>query len=115
MIECCNKALVSDYTQMKHIFICSTKNSANICVLLIIIYSMFSFNLCFLQIKDIDDSLNTSILVNDTIYIDSQLSNDPRYLGKHIDDDTISMKEWIQFSQANLFEKYTTRLSMCDI
>ncbi|EGI62662.1 Kinetochore-associated protein 1 [Acromyrmex echinatior] len=96
VIECCSKALISDYMQMRCIYLYARqKIMQNI------------------KIKNIDDSLNTSLsIINDALYrletfhmiqdteTDTLLNNDA------------SMKEWIRFSQANLLEECTTRLNM---
>ncbi|KYN35987.1 Kinetochore-associated protein 1 [Trachymyrmex septentrionalis] len=96
VIECCSKALISDYIQMRRIYLYARqKIMQNI------------------KIKNIDDSLNTSLsIINDALYrletfhmiqdteTDTLLNNDA------------SMKEWIRFSQANLLEECTTCLNM---
>ncbi|KYN24330.1 Kinetochore-associated protein 1 [Trachymyrmex cornetzi] len=96
VIECCSKALISDYIQMRRIYLYARqKIMQNI------------------KIKNIDDSLNTNLsIINDALYrletfrmiqdteTDTLLNNDA------------SIKEWIRFSQANLLEECTTRLNM---
>ncbi|XP_025987526.1 kinetochore-associated protein 1 isoform X2 [Solenopsis invicta] len=95
VIECCDKALISDYTQMRRIYsYARQKIMQNI------------------EISNADDSLNSLSLMNDAlcrletfqmiqdIEVDELLSSDA------------SMEEWIQFSKANLMEECITRLNM---
>lgn len=66
-----------------------------------------------MQIKNIDDSLNTNLsIINDALY-----RLETFHMIQDIEVDTLlnddaSMKEWIRFSQANLLEECTTRLNM---
>ncbi|XP_018307801.1 kinetochore-associated protein 1 [Mycetomoellerius zeteki] len=96
VIECCSKALISDYTQMRRIYLYARqKIMQNI------------------KIKNIDDSLNTNLsIINDALY-----RLETFHMIQDIEVDTLlnddaSMKEWIRFSQANLLEECTTRLNM---
>ncbi|XP_011864354.1 PREDICTED: uncharacterized protein LOC105560128 isoform X2 [Vollenhovia emeryi] len=97
VVECCSKALVSDYVQMRRIYSYARQR-------------IVQNN----QIRNINnDSLNTYLSVmNDALYrletfqmiqdtkVDTLLNNDA------------SMQEWIRFSQTNLLEECTTYLSM---
>lgn len=74
---------------------------------------MFPFNLYFLQIKNIDDSLNTGLsVINDALY---RLETFQMIQDTAVDtllNDDATMKEWIRFSQTNLLEECITCLSM---
>ncbi|KYM77244.1 Kinetochore-associated protein 1 [Atta colombica] len=96
VIECCSKALISDYIQMRRIYLyAQQKIMQNI------------------KIKTIDDSLNTSLsIINDALY-----RLETFHMIQNTETDTLlnndaSMKEWIRFSQANLLEECTIRLNM---
>ncbi|XP_024890261.1 kinetochore-associated protein 1 isoform X3 [Temnothorax curvispinosus] len=96
VIECCSKALISDYIQMKRIYSYARQRiTQNI------------------KIKDINDSLNTSLsVINDALY---RLETFQMIQDTEVDtllNDDATMKEWIRFSQANLLEECTTRLNM---
>ncbi|KYN06464.1 Kinetochore-associated protein 1 [Cyphomyrmex costatus] len=96
VIECCNKALISDYIQMRRIYLYARERIMQ-----------------NIKIKNIDDSLNTSLsIINDALYRLETFHMIQDTEADTLLNDDASMKEWIQFSQANLLEECTTRLNM---
>ncbi|XP_011703096.1 PREDICTED: uncharacterized protein LOC105459093, partial [Wasmannia auropunctata] len=96
VIECCSKALISDYIQMRRLYSYARQKIVE-----------------NIKIKNIDDSLNTSLsVINDALYrLETfQMIQDIEADGLLNDD--ASMKEWIRFSQANLLEECISRLNM---
>lgn len=76
-------------------------------------FNVFSYLIYILQIKNIDDSLNTNLsIINDALY---RLETFQMIQDTETDtllNDDVTMKEWIRFLRANLLEECTTRLSM---
>jgi len=93
--ECCNKALIADYMQMKRIYIYARQR---------IVQSMK---------KENNDRLYTNLsAINDTLHRLETLQ-----MIQNIETDTILdnntewiIKEWIRFSKINLLEEYTNHL-----
>jgi len=121
VIECCSKALISDYIQMRQIYSYARKKIVQnikvfyICILNpCYIFGVSTFNLyCLLKIGNIDESLNNSLsVINDALYrLETFQMIQDNETNMLLNDDA-SMKEWIRFSQANLLEECTTRLNM---
>lgn len=113
VIECCSKALISNISQMRQIYLYARQRIVqNIKVLYILIFVNISIlNLYYLQEEN--DPLNASLsLMNDALH-----RLETFQIIQDIETDTLSSddavtKEWIRFSQINLLKECATRLRM---
>ncbi|XP_011646790.1 kinetochore-associated protein 1 [Pogonomyrmex barbatus] len=96
VIECCSKALISNYIEMRRIYLYARQRIVQI-----------------LKIKNADDLLNVSLsMINDALYrLETFQMIQNTGTNTLLNDDT-TIKEWIRFSQTNLLEECTTHLSM---
>ncbi|EZA51091.1 Kinetochore-associated protein [Ooceraea biroi] len=99
--ECCSKALISDYMQMKQIYLYARER---------IVRSIKKGN------TGPNDRLYTNLsLINDTLH---RLETFQMIQDVEVDtllDDDAAMKEWIRFSQTNLLEEFMDHLHMSQL
>ncbi|KAL0108230.1 hypothetical protein PUN28_015052 [Cardiocondyla obscurior] len=99
VIECCSKALIPNYMQMRRIYLYARQRIMQ-----------------NIKINNINNSLNASLsTINDALYrLETFQMIQDTEVNMLLNND-VTMKEWIQFSQANLLEECITRLNMGQI
>lgn len=122
--ECCSKAFISDYMQLRQLYLYARRRIIqdtkvpHVRIVTHVVTLLYIQMTCHLQRGNADDQFNTNLsLINDTLH---RLETFQMIQDTESTEDTLlnvdaTMSKWIKFSQVNLLDEFNVHLRMvCD-